>query len=141
MKQRIKRGKKRIKSKEKKESLKEGQIYVQLNSQESYDFKEKSLEVEFYLLNSLKSLKTYLVLREEEIVLKKILKKKISNFLKNLQETRKFLPRIKEDDSKKEDVEIKHQESLEEELKEIQRRLSSLRDSKIEAIPQAVNQN
>ncbi len=139
MKQKVKRVKKRIKSKKTKESLKEGQIYVQLDSQESYDFKEKSLEIEFYLLKSLKSLKTYLVLREEEIVLKKILKKKISNFLRNLQETRKFLPKMKEEDSKKESVEINHQKTLEEELKEIQKKLNLLRNSKIDSIPQRIN--
>ena len=106
-------------------------IYVKLNHDDLIQFKRGFLEVEFNLLRSLQFIKRYSTLREKELILKMILKKKISFTLKNIRETLFLLPKIekikKRKNQEKEKVKLDYEESLEDQLRNIQRKLSLLK--------------
>ncbi len=108
--------------------------YVRFSGLESKYGQKNLLYGELGLLNVVRRVKEFHKLRQEEIVLRLTLKKKIEEFLDNLQLLDRLLPQDKLpglDRKKREEelMEMKGELSLEQEIEVIRRRLEKLQNS------------
>ena len=119
-------------------------MYVQLGQKEALQSKKDILSSELNLLKIKKRMKTYQLLRKEEIKTKLKLYRKIKEFLNNINQLQKTLPQIripkilKKEEEKyspeKQEIERKiektkeqqYDKDLENQLWEIQKRLKEL---------------
>ena len=106
--------------------------YVRFNGIESVYGQKNLLYGELDILNISKRIKDFTKLRQEELILRLTLKKKIEDFLENVELFDKLLPQDKLpglDKKKKEHEAIKEGLSLEQEIEVIRRRLEKLENN------------
>jgi len=105
--------------------------YLRFSRRECIEGKKGVLEIEYSTLNILKKLREYLKLRKEELALKIALKNKIEETSENLKILDKLLPKtsmlkVMQKMSEEEKIAYNKDLTLEEEINEIKRKLSSL---------------
>ncbi len=107
--------------------------YVRLSAQEKIYGHRSLLQSQIEMMNILRSLKEYKILRKEEFVLKVALNAKIDEAIAEIGTLQRMLPRVSSHEEKKEPVlDIqKHKEenlTLEQEIDQIRQKLSKLQE-------------
>jgi len=117
--------------------MNENAIHVKLGYEESASSKKTLLLMEMEILRAIQSIRKYKHLRTEELKAKTRLIKKIKETITDLRKMHRILPKVKINGLKKEDKETskekqkskreeKYNLTLEQELQEIQKKLSYL---------------
>jgi len=106
-------------------------LHIELTPTEYISHKRNCLKLEMESLNLLKSIKSYKEIRKMEISLKIMIQKRIKQIKNNLKSIQEILPELKNKTIKKEEINEKNQElysqkSIDEQLQEIQSKLSAL---------------
>lgn len=102
--------------------------FIRFSSEEMLFGKKRLLESQLNTLSLLKSFKEYKLLRKEELALKITLKNQIDSTLESINLLEKLLPKIETFETPQTaEQHIKKQFTIEEELEDIKRKLSSLR--------------
>jgi len=103
--------------------------YIRLSKEECLYSKRNLLSTEAACLITIKRLKEYKKLRDEEFVLKIAAKKKLNEVIEEMLILEKFLPRAHVPKQSSEENEIKDSEkfSLEHELEEIRQKIAHLK--------------
>lgn len=112
-------------------------IHLRIGYKESLESKRDILYLEKNLLNIIKRIKEYGLIREDELKIKIILHKKIKEVNANIRKIQRIFPKIKtpkklkkeeksEKESRKKEVEKIDQSNIELQLQEIQRKLNIL---------------
>jgi len=108
----------------------ESLIHVRIDYTEALSGKKDILSSQVNLLNTLKSVKKFHILRKKEIQKKISIQKKFKEALASIRKLEKTLPRIpdeeKTEETKEKKIEIKSTNDIDSELQEIQERLKRL---------------
>src|SRR3989344_58866 len=105
-------------------------LHVRIDYDEAIDSKRDILNTQINLINMQKAIESYSDLRKDESVLKLGIKSKLNSALSKLNSFKKIMPKVHEKKEEKERIndmiEKPKTNSLEQELREIQKKLAKL---------------